>query len=242
MTEFLGGLLESLDRTHSLVLANVFALGFSALALITAGSGTFLALLGQGRIVDDALLVYLGLPLVVAPLVQGTVIVFGYLARWASADTRDLGELVPGAPAIRRNFSLVLLLVVVLLYLVFLDIERMVFLGNFPWYAPAFLAALTVVATYVSGPLTFHVALPRAAGRTRQLPRLSGLYWGLSVSFFAAFTLLAQPLLQMAGQWPYYLLAEMAGLVHLAFQTAFLLIADWWGWMFEQTKKRSEAE
>ena len=242
MTEFLGRLLESLDRTYSLVLANVFALGFSALALIAAGSGTFLAILGQGRIVDDALLIYLGLPLVVAPLVQGSVIAFGYLARWASADPRDLGDLVPGAPAIRRSFSLVLLLVVVLLYLAFLDIERMAFLGNSPWYAPAFLAALAVVATFVSGPLTFHVALPRAAGRPQQLPRLSALYWGLSVSFFAVFTLLAQPLLQMAGQWPYYPLAEAVGLVHLAFQTAFLLIADWWGWVFDQIKKGSEAK
>jgi len=242
MTEILGGLLKSLDRTHSLVLANIFALGFSALALIVAGSGTFLAVLGQGRIVDDALLIYLGLPLVAAPLVQGSAIAFGYLTKWVSADPQDLGELVPGAPAIRRTFSLVLLLVVALLYLAFLDIVRMAFLGNSPWYAPASLVVLAVVATCVSGPQTFLGALPRAAGRSRQLPRLNVLYWGLSISLFAVFTLLAQPLFQMAERWPCYSLAIWIGLAHLAFQAAFLLIADWWGWMFGQTKGGSEAE
>ena len=150
----------------------------------------------------------------------------------------DPSDPLPGSEEVRRRFSVVLVLLTVLVYLGLLALVAVASPLWPPGQTTGFWQLLLFVLTWflaiLSGPVAFQRTVKGGGGNFTR--RLTVFYWLLSVTFFVLLYSLALPLVGPPTELGFYEAAQAAGIAHLAFAAAFLVIIDPWGHQLEAVK------
>ena len=150
----------------------------------------------------------------------------------------DPSDPFPGSIEVRRRFSVALVLLAVLVYLGLITLVAATFPLRPPGQTTGFwqllLFVLTSFLAILSGPVAFQRIVKGGDGNF--IRRLTGVYCLLSTTFFVLLYSLALPLVGPPTELGFYEAAQLAGIAHLAFAAAFLVIIDMWGHQLEAVK------